>query len=98
VFVAAACVLKDLGLENEGRQTEMLNCAHDKSSRDPGKERGENDSPDHETLPLVAGKADGVTRIVGRVVSGGDMRQADTEYQKDADDQRGDAGSAAPVG
>ena len=46
----------------------MLDDAHNKSSRDPSKERGENNSPDHGFSRLVAGKADGVARVVRRVV------------------------------
>jgi hypothetical protein len=47
----------------------MLDDAHEQSSRDPGKERGEQNPPDHVFSPLlVAGKADGVPGVVGGVV------------------------------
>jgi hypothetical protein len=74
--------------EDERRQLEVLDDAHDKSGRDSGKERGENNSPDHETLPLVAGKADGVARVMRRIVQPVGMGKPDAENQNAAKQER----------
>jgi hypothetical protein len=75
----------------------MLDDAHDESGRDSGKERGEYNPPDHVSSPLVAGKADGVARIVSRVMGCRDMRKPDAENQENADHQSGDSGGAPLV-
>ena len=64
--------------EDKGRSLHMLETAIDQASRDSRKERGEHNSPNHVKFPwLVAGKADGVARVVGRVVGSTHVRQAD---------------------
>jgi hypothetical protein len=75
-----------------------LDDAHDETSRDSGKERGEYNPPDHMSSLLVAGKADGVSCIVGGVMGRRNMREADAKYEEYADHQSGDSGSAALVG
>jgi hypothetical protein len=89
---------EDFGFEDEWRQFEMLDDTHDESGRDSSKERGENNSPDHVGSPLVAGKADGVARIVSGVMGGRDMRKTHAKDEKNTDDQRSDPGGAALVG
>ena len=61
----------------------MLNTAIDKASRHSRDKCREHESSNHDFDPwfLVAGKADGVARVVGRVVSRADVRQANEEHE-----------------
>jgi hypothetical protein len=71
----------------------MLDGAHDQARRDPGKERGEDYPPDHVSVKSVAGKADGVARVMRRVVRRGHGGEAHREGESYAQKHQGQSGS-----
>jgi len=62
----------------------MLDHTHNEASRKSCKDCGEQNPPDHLTVAecLVAGKANGVAGVVGRIVHAVILCQTSTKHQK----------------
>src|SRR5262245_8068114 len=84
-----------LSFENQWREPHMLDRTIEQASRDPCKERGEDNSPDHGKACSVTGKADGVARVMRRIVQLVGMGKPDAGNQQEAKghdaEARGDA-------
>lgn len=91
VFVATRIFIL-FGFKDERRDPHMLDDAHEQPGRNPRKECGEQNSPDHDLACLVAGKADGVARVMRRIVQPVGMGETNAENQYAAHDDCRNAG------
>ena len=69
----------------------MLDRTIEQAGRDPCEERGEDHSPDHDRACLVAGKADGVARVMRRIMQLVGAGEPDAEHKQQTERHRAEA-------